>query len=552
MGQSFSNLVRQDIVQDLQTQTFDLLIIGGGVTGAGILLDATARGIRAALIEMQDFAAGTSSRSTKLVHGGLRYLKQFEIGLVAEVGKERAIVYENAPHVTTPEWMLLPIIQGGTYGRLTSSIGIRLYDFLAGVKKHERRKMLNVEQTLAKEPLLRTEGLKGSGYYVEYKTDDARLTLEIIKEAVDRGALALNYTQAVNFLYEEEKMTGVHVHDAVTDMHFDVYARQIVNATGPWVDSLREIDGSKRGKTLHHTKGVHIVVDANRFPLHNAVYFDVPDGRMIFAIPRADKVYIGTTDTDFSGDFLHPRVTRADMDYLVDSVNFMFPTVALTSRDVESSWAGIRPLIHEEGKGPSEISRRDEVFRAQSGLLTIAGGKLTGYRKMAEKVVNLVADELSTAVNRTFPPCPTLDIKLSGGHVGGAQGFPAFVEEHVTEGRALGLDEKAARRLVQRYGSNVDTIYEIIRERGEEAAQFELSAEVFATLVYAIDYEMIYKPEDFFTRRTSATFFDIAWVHQWKQPVIQYMATQFGWTPETVDMYSNELEQRLEEATVVI
>ncbi|GMA51439.1 hypothetical protein GCM10025857_27960 [Alicyclobacillus contaminans] len=187
MALPFSSPRRSDVLTSLEMADLDLLIIGGGVTGAGILLDATVRGMSAALVEMQDFAAGTSSRSTKLVHGGLRYLKQLEVALVAEVGKERAIVYENGPHVTTPEWMLLPIIRGGTYGLLASSFGLRVYDFLAGVKREERRQMLDVAQARAKEPLLREDGLRGAGYYVEYRTDDARLTLEILKEAVARG-----------------------------------------------------------------------------------------------------------------------------------------------------------------------------------------------------------------------------------------------------------------------------------------------------------------------------------------------------------------------------
>jgi glycerol-3-phosphate dehydrogenase len=322
---------------------------------------------------MQDFAAGTSSRSTKLVHGGLRYLKQLEINIVAEVGKERAIVYENAPHVTTPEWMLLPIIKGGTFGTLATSFGIRLYDYLAGVKKSERRKMLSREETLAKEPLLRKEDLKGSGYYVEYRTDDARLTIEVIKKAREYGAIALNYVKVVDFLYKDRKIKGVIVEDVLTGEQAHVYAKHIVNAAGPWVDQLREKDGSKQGKTLHWTKGVHLVFDQSRFPLRQAIYFDTPDKRMVFAIPRDGKTYIGTTDTDYYDDLIHPRTSKEDQDYLIAAANHMFPSLQLTAADMESSWAGIRPLIHEEGKAPSEISRHDEIFHSPSGLITIAG-----------------------------------------------------------------------------------------------------------------------------------------------------------------------------------
>jgi len=264
MGHTFSGLHRSHYLCEMEQVQYDLLVIGGGITGAGIALDAQSRGIQTALIDMQDFAAGTSSRSTKLVHGGLRYLKQFEVAMVAEVGKERAIVYENGPHVTNPEWMILPIYVGGTFGRFTTSIGLRVYDFLAGVKKKERRRMLNVEETLSKLPILKREGLKGAGYYVEYRTDDARLTLEVLKRAVHYGAKAVNYTKADKFIYHNNQIIGVEAVDQLTGKVYAIHARKVVNATGPWVDTLREKDHSKEGKTLHLTKGIHLVIDQSK------------------------------------------------------------------------------------------------------------------------------------------------------------------------------------------------------------------------------------------------------------------------------------------------
>ncbi|SIS83778.1 glycerol-3-phosphate dehydrogenase/oxidase [Alicyclobacillus vulcanalis] len=544
----FSVAARSALKAEMAGEPFDLLIIGGGITGAGILLDATARGMKAALVEMQDFAAGTSNRSTKLVHGGLRYLKQFEVGLVAEVGKERAIVYENGPHITTPVWMLLPIIEGGTYGRLATSIGIYVYDKLAGVKRSERRKMLSAEQALQIEPLLRKEGLKGAGYYVEYRTDDARLTLEILKKAVEMGGIALNYAKATGFVYDHGRIAGAEVEDVLSHDTFVVRAKKVVNAAGPWVDELREKDGSKSGKTLHHTKGVHIVVDGKRFPLHNSVYFDVPDGRMVFAIPRDGKTYIGTTDTNYRGDLVHPRMTKADRDYLIDCVNFMFPSVNLTAADIESSWAGVRPLIHEEGKDPSEISRKDEVFVSPSGLLTIAGGKLTGYRKMAEKVVDMVALDLAEA-GRRFAPCSTDRIPYSGGDFGGSGHMPAFIEERVSRGVKLGLPEEAARRLARRYGTNVDLVFNILASGRDRAAKYGLEPDVFAELEYGLRHEMVVTPSDFFIRRTGALYFDIDWVRTHKDAVIRYMADACEWSEERRNQVARELEDRIVEAT---
>lgn len=552
MAYSFTHSERAAMMQSLQNEPLDLLIIGGGVTGAGILLDAHSRGLRAAVIEMQDFAAGTSSRSTKLVHGGLRYLKQFDIEVVAEVGEERAIVYENGPHVTTPLWMMLPIVEHGTYGMFMSAIGLYIYDRLARVKPEERRTMLTAEEALKIEPLLNPKGLKGAGSYVEYRTDDARLTLEIIKEAVSRGAIAINYTKAEDLVYESGQVAGAKVKDLLTGAAFTIHAKKVVNATGPWVDRLREIDHSKQGKTLHWTKGVHIVIDGERFPLQNPIYFDVPDGRMIFAIPRAGKTYVGTTDTNYHNDPQHPVTTKADRDYLVECINYMFPSVALVANDVESFWAGVRPLIHEEGKAPSEISRKDEIFTSKSHLITIAGGKLTGYRKMADKVVTFVADLLGKENQQQYPACQTDKIELSGGKFGGSANMPNFVAKKIAEGVTLGLREQEVSKLAHRYGTNIDRLYEIIRAMGEQAKASGLALEVFAALVYGINHEMVITPSDFFIRRTSAMFFDVKWVQTWKEPVLNYMTSYFKWDDARMTAYKEELNQYIREATQVV
>jgi glycerol-3-phosphate dehydrogenase len=552
MRYPFSSLCRQEVLRDMEAGQFDVLVIGGGITGAGIALDAQVRGMKTALIEMQDFAAGTSSRSTKLVHGGLRYLKQLEFKLVAEVGKERAIVYENAPHVTTPEWMLLPIIEGGTYGKFATSIGLRVYDTLAGVKKSERRIMLSKEETLAKEPLLRKDKLKGGGYYVEYRTDDARLTIEVMKEAVRRGVAAVNYAKAEELLYENGKVVGVVVVDQISGEKWNIRAKKIVNAAGPWVDTIREVDGSKKGKRLHLTKGVHLVIDGKRFPLKQAIYFDTPDGRMVFAIPRDGKTYVGTTDTNYQGDIANPKMTREDRDYILRAANFMFPTLNLTGEDVESSWAGLRPLIHEDGKSPSELSRKDEIFISESGLLTIAGGKLTGYRKMAERIVDLVAAQLKAEGQGSYPGCTTDRIRLSGGDVGGSAKFEGFVKEKVREGVNVGLSEQEAELLVRRYGSNASRIYALIGERGEEANAARLSKYVFGSLVYAIEEEMTTTPEDYFVRRTGALYFDMNWVKKWKEPVIAYMAQKLNWNEAETKRHRERLEQLMHDAVVPV
>lgn len=550
MLNSFSSVNRQDVVQSMKKTTYDLLIIGGGITGAGIALDAATRGLKTGLVEMQDFAAGTSSRSTKLVHGGLRYLKQFEVKMVAEVGKERAIVYENGPHVTTPEWMLLPIHKGGTFGKFSTSIGLKVYDFLADVKGSERRKMLSRQQTVQKEPLLKKEGLLGGGYYVEYRTDDARLTIEVMKAAVSYGATALNYTKVENFIYQNGKVIGVEVSDLLSGESYQIYGKKIVNAAGPWVDTLREKDNSKKGKVLQLSKGVHLVIDRKRFPLQQAVYFDTPDGRMVFAIPRGAKTYVGTTDTFYKEDAVHPRMTEEDRQYVINAINFMFPDVQIKAEDIESSWAGVRPLIYEEGKSASEISRKDEIWQSPSGLITIAGGKLTGYRKMAETVVDLATSLLEKDGAGPFKGCITKKLPISGGDVGGSANYPAFIQTKVKLGLTHGLSEEQADQLVRWYGSNVDQLFNIASTMKEAAKAAGLPVDVYASLIYGIENEMVVKPVDFFIRRTGALFFDIHSVTKWKSAVIQLMAELLGWTEETKLNYTNELEKHLNDAVV--
>ena len=387
----FSNLDRGKTSQKMSKEHYDLVIIGGGITGGGIALDAASRGLKVALVEKGDFASGTSSKSTKLIHGGLRYLKQFDFWLVREVGSERAIVHKLAPHLVIPEKMLLPLIENGSYGKWLTSIGLKVYDILAQVSGDDKRKMLEKKEAMKLEPLLPKKILKGAGYYAEYRTDDARLTIETIKTSLQYGATALNYTEVTDFIYENEKIAGVKVKDVITDKAYAIKSKYVISAAGPWVDELRGINNSKRGKRLHLTKGVHLVFPYEKLPVKQSVYFDIPDGRMMFAIPRGKITYIGTTDTNFTKDKDNVQTDLADAIYLISAVNNMFPKIELELKDIISSWAGLRPLIHEEGKSASELSRKDEIFTSDTGLISIAGGKLTGYRKMAERVVNRIA-----------------------------------------------------------------------------------------------------------------------------------------------------------------
>lgn len=508
-----SSLNRQAIVEKLCGEEFDILVIGGGITGAGIALDAATRGLRVALIEKHDFASGTSSRSTKLIHGGLRYLKQFEIALVREVGQERDIVFHNAPHLVIPEKMLLPIIKGGSLSSFSASIGLYVYDWLAGVVRSERRKMLSGKVTLQTEPLLNKGIVTGGALYTEYRSDDARLVIETVKKAVEFGAVCLNYIEAKKLLYNNQgKVMGTYAADLNSGGTFEIKAQKVINAAGPWVDEIRELDKSRKGKRLHLTKGIHIVVDHTRLPINHATYFDVADGRMIFAIPRAGITYIGTTDTNYKGNKENPAVTKTDVDYVLAATNAMFPEAKLTVDDIQSTWSGLRPLIHEDGKDPSELSRKDEIFISASGLISIAGGKLTGYRQMARKSVDVVLMQMKEDNNRPFISCKTEKMTLSGGEFKNRDEIFKYIEKCAGEAKQIGGTYQEVANLVWKYGSNTAEIIEKAYEMRENnrtigAIQPEnllWQAEVW----YGINKELVLNLGDFLIRRTGMLYFE--------------------------------------------
>lgn len=543
---SFSYFNRENIKKELQNTEYDLLVIGGGITGAGIALDAASRGMKVALIEKNDFASGTSSKSTKLIHGGLRYLKQFDFWLVKEVGTERAIVHKLAPHLVIPEKMILPLIEGGTYGSWLTSIGLKVYDILASVEGDDRRQMLEKEEALQKEPLLPKEILNGAGFYAEYRTDDARLTIEVLKTASQYDAEILNYTKVVDFLYKKKRVTGVKVKDIFSLEEYNIKAKFVVNACGPWVDDLRELNNSKTGSRLHLTKGVHLVVPFEKLPVKQSVYFDIPDGRMMFAIPRGKVTYFGTTDTHYTKGLNTIETSLVDATYLISAVNNMFPTIELSLNDIQSSWAGLRPLIHEEGKSASELSRKDEIFVSESELISIAGGKLTGYRKMSERIVDLVAKKYKKRFETEFEPIQTEEIILSGGPFQNFKAVQRYIKKINKELKNSSLTEQDAKYLVYNYGKQTEIILNKFDEILEENPQKKLlKAEVWFTIYN----EMTCTPTDFFMRRTGRLFFNKPSVDEFKNFVISEFAKHFKWDSINIQKHQEELEEKIKLAT---
>lgn len=541
---TFSFFNRERTIKELQSEEFDLLVVGGGITGAGIALDAASRGMKVALIEKNDFASGTSSKSTKLIHGGLRYLKQFDFWLVKEVGTERAIVHKLAPHLVVPEKMILPLVEGGTYGSWLTSVGLKIYDVLAAVEGEDKRKMLDQKEALKKEPLLPKPLLKGAGYYAEYRTDDARLTLELIKTALDYNAKPINYSEVLEFLYKDNRVIGATIKDVLTHAVFNVKSKYIINATGPWVDHLRLKNQPNTNKKLRLSKGVHLVVNHEKLPVKQSVYFDVPDGRMMFAIPRGKSTYFGTTDTNYQGNKNEITTDLVDAMYLIAAVNNMFPKISISINDIKSSWAGLRPLIHEEGKPVSELSRKDEIFVSKSGLISIAGGKLTGYRKMAERIVDLVTKKYFKKFSGIFKEAQTESILLSGG------GFEDFNEvktyiDHIYDSIVeKQFDKKDAQYLVYNYGKQTDII---LRKYDEFIEKCPHEKMIKAEVWFTIHYEMACTPIDFFMRRTGRFYFDIDSVHRYKTIVLNEFSNYFCWDKREEEKREKELLKKLEE-----
>ncbi len=546
---------RDEALKSIQQTPFDLIVIGGGATGAGILLDAASRGMNCLLLEKKDYAWGTSSRSTKLIHGGLRYLKQLEISLVREVGKERAILHANAPHLALPEELLLPIIESGSLGKYTTPVGLWMYEKLAGVPKEQRFRTLSREETLVAEPLLNPKVTKAGAIYREYRTDDARLVASLLRTAASEGGQALNYCSVDEFLYDDAgQVCGVNASDTLThtqrgtngntggEKRFAIMAAAVVNAAGPWCDEVRKLDSPVKGKHLQLTKGVHLVFSRERFPIERSVYFDVPaDGRMVFAVRRGPSTYLGTTDTLYSGAIDQPRTLSADVDYLLNAANFMFPGLALERKDVLSSWAGLRPLIHEEGKSPSELSRKDEVFQTDSGLISIAGGKLTGYRMMAERVVDMVMARRTALDLGAYRDSRTAELPLAGGDFDNFSDVDRLKQQLHGEGRQVDLLPSEIEYLVNAYGTQASQIVE--RAYSLHLKETDPRLRILrAELEYGMDFEGVCTLSDFLIRRTGRLYFDRPSLEAQIPVLAAWIAERLGLSAEKMQMQMADFE----------
>lgn len=527
----FASADRGLYIDKLTRKRLDILVIGGGITGAGILLDAVNRGFETALLEKSDFSSGTSSRSTKLIHGGLRYLKQLQFGLVKETGVERAIVYNNARHLVEKCKMLLPFYKGGSLGPVTTSLALYMYDRLALVPREEHKMILKKKTALRIEPLLKEENLKGAGLYYEYKVDDTRLTLEIIKKAVENDGIALNYMEVSEFIYENDKVAGVKVTDKLTGNQHEIFADFIVNATGPWTDQVAQQEVTQRGtKKVILSKGIHVVFLKNKLPIKQPVYFESPiDKRMIFAIPHGNYTYVGTTDTAYEGNIDKPLATYEEVKYILDSVNAVFTKTTVHENDVSSTWAGLRPLIYKPGKNFKELSRKDEVFISPTGLITIAGGKLTGYRKMAERVVQTIINEFKKNEYKTKPilheEALTDLSNVSGAEFFSNEEYDKLFDYCLSLKNHLKVDETTLTNIFHRYGKNTEQIIALAEKYIADVSDPILRLEM-GGLLYGIRQEMVCHINDYLIRRTSQLYFGREQITKYLDPLLATMQSE--------------------------
>jgi glycerol-3-phosphate dehydrogenase len=527
---------------------YDVLVIGGGITGAGAARDAAMRGLSTLLVEAEDLASGTSSRSSKLVHGGLRYLEQGEFHLVFEAVSERRVLMDIAPHLVTPAPFLFPTYKGGRVGFLKLDVGMWLYDGLSLFRSPRLHRALSPRQVALEEPGLLQEGLTGAPLYYDCATDDARLTLENALDARRLGAEVRTYTRVVGLLHDAGgRISGARLCDVLTGAETEVRARVVINATGPWTDRVRGLAdaGSDKGgappprarpKLLRPTRGVHLVVDAARLSPHNTlVCFHPRDGRLLFVLPWGDRSYVGTTDTDDAGDPSDVHATADDVSYLLEAANYYFPGAALAPADVISTWAGLRPLLSGEGS-ESTVSREHEILVDPDGLITIAGGKLTTFRKMAQQVVDQAVALLrvtgATESLTRVGPASTATTPLPGG-----AGWPeAADDEHAAMtarilaagGDAMTLE--TARLFASTYGTRgVGVAERMARDPSAAEALVPGRPERRVQVDVAVEEEFAQRVGDVLVRRTQLHYRDHDQGLGCAEAVAARMGARLGW-----------------------
>lgn len=536
MNKPYTVFDRQAALRRLAAEKFDVLVVGGGITGAGVALDAAARGLRTALVERGDFASGTSSKSSKLVHGGLRYLQQRELGLVHESLTERQRLLRNAPHLVSPLPFLVPLFgKGGVLDKSLVrgyAIALSMYDLAGGWRIGKKHKRVSAAEVSARLPTLRTDRLVSGFLYYDARTDDARLTLAVLRTAVlDHGAVAVNYAEVTRFVKDENgRVVSAVVEPLDHEAPIEIRARVIVNATGVWGDHVSALADDAHTTALRPAKGIHLTVPQSKLPCDIAAVIPVRgDSRSIFVIPWDEQVYLGTTDTDYDGPIDDPRVEEKDVTYILEAVNAVV-TEQVTAADVKGTWAGLRPLAVVAGhrRPPSaktaDLSRRHVVSVAPSGTVTITGGKLTTYRRMGADTVDVVVRELGTH-SPSARRSATEKMRLRGG---------TDLRRARTDlneiGARIGLDGPILETLARRYGAEARAVAALCEEDASLSRRLAGGLSIVAAEVrYAARYEMAVCVEDFLARRTRALLHDAEAAAAAAPEVAAILADELGW-----------------------
>lgn len=507
----------------------DVLVVGGGVVGAGTVLDAATRGLATGLVEARDYASGTSSRSSKLIHGGLRYLEMLDFGLVREALKERGLLTQKiAPHLVKPVPFLYPL-QHKVWERAYAGTGVALYDVMALAKGHGRgmpgHRHLSKSRALREAPCLKKDSLVGALQYYDAQMDDARYVATLIRTAASYGAKVANRARVVGFLREGERVVGVRVHDLEQGGEFEVRARQVVNATGVWTDETQAMVGERGQFHVRASKGIHLVVPRDRIHSSTGLILRT-EKSVLFVIPWGRHWIVGTTDTDWDLDKAHPAASSADIDYLLEHVNSVL-AVPLTRDDVEGVYAGLRPLLAGESEATSKLSREHTVAHPVPGLVVVAGGKYTTYRVMAKDAVDAAVHGLDQRV----ADCVTEDVRLLG-----AEGYNALWNGRARTAQRTGLHVVRVEHLLNRFGALAEELYELIA-RDPSLGEPLSGAEDYlrAEIVYAASHEGARHLDDVLTRRTRISIETFDRGTRCARECAELMGGVLGWDKDQIE-----------------
>jgi glycerol-3-phosphate dehydrogenase len=500
MDKTWSSQDRLETLKCAEADGVDLIVIGGGITGAGILRDAANRDLKVLMLEKGDFASGTSSWSSKLVHGGLRYIAQYHFGLTRESCLERDLLVKHNPNLVRPLSSLFPAYKGSKEPLWKVRLGLGLYSALSNFRKTSRFDTLNKRQTLENCPDLNADNLQGSGHYYDAQVDDARLVLETIKNARDMGAEAVNYAKVCNINHTDKgKIKSVTVSDSITGKEYKIRASVIINSTGPHVEKVRSLDHQIEHPEIRPAKGVHLVIPSDRIQSKSFVSFKSDDNRHLFYIPWGDVALLGTTDT-FSKEIDNPTVSQKDVDYILAATNKAFPNAQLTEKDICSVYAGVRPLVQsDEEKTPSNaISREHKVWIDPSGLISVSGGKLTTFRQMGKEVNDIAIKQLPKKTRKNLKKSNTKHLSLRNDKID-----TAILKS--TLSNKFNLNAKVVEHLIQNYG---DSSIKLMEEaKPEERGAISTSMFTYAEIPWVINHESATNLTDILERRMRMAIF---------------------------------------------